>query len=33
MRAKMFSGDPPSFDEIMAVVGEFERRFNSFASS
>ncbi len=28
MRTEMFSGDPPSFDEIMAVVGEFEHRFN-----
>lgn len=32
MREAMFFSDPPSFDEILAVVGDFERRFNEEAS-
>jgi len=32
MRESMFFADPPSFDEILAVVGDFERRFNEEAS-
>ena len=28
MRGPMLFGETPSFDEILAVVGEFERRFN-----
>jgi hypothetical protein len=29
MRSEMFFGDVPRFDEILRVVAEFERRFNS----
>ena len=32
MRAGMFFEDPPQFDEILNVVGDFERRFNTAAS-
>ena len=32
MRETMFFGDPPEFDEIMEVVGEFERRFNTLTA-
>lgn len=32
MRTEMFFGEPPSFDEILRVVGEFERRFNQAAA-
>jgi predicted nucleotidyltransferase component of viral defense system len=32
MREVMFFGDPPSFKEILAVVAEFERRFNEIGS-
>jgi hypothetical protein len=28
MREDMFFGTVPSFDEIIRVVGDFERRFN-----
>ncbi|HUA68218.1 MAG TPA: nucleotidyl transferase AbiEii/AbiGii toxin family protein [Candidatus Saccharimonadales bacterium] len=28
MRSEMFFGDVPKFDEILCVVGEFEKRFN-----
>jgi hypothetical protein len=28
MRSEMFFGDVPKFDEILRVVGEFEKRFN-----
>jgi len=28
MAGSMFFGQVPSFDEILKVVGEFERRFN-----
>jgi len=28
MRGEMFFGDPPTFDEILRVVGGFEREFN-----
>ncbi len=28
MREAMFFGDPPSFDEILSVVNEFEKEFN-----
>ena len=28
MREAMFFGDPPGFDEILRVVGEFEAKFN-----
>ncbi|MBM3357762.1 MAG: nucleotidyl transferase AbiEii/AbiGii toxin family protein [Betaproteobacteria bacterium] len=28
MRETMFIGEPPEFDEILRVVGEFEQRFN-----
>ena len=27
---EMFFGEVPSFDEILRVVSEFERRFNEF---
>jgi hypothetical protein len=29
MRESMSFGEPPSFDDILDVVGEFERRFNA----
>lgn len=29
MRDEMFFGDVPKFDEILDVVGDFERSFNS----
>lgn len=32
MREAMFFGESPDFDEILTVVGEFERRFNAVAS-
>lgn len=32
MRETMFFGEPPQFDEILEVVGEFERRFNALAA-
>lgn len=32
MSESMFYGDKPDFDEILTVVGEFERRFNAVAS-
>ena len=32
MRSEMFFGDVPKFDEILRVVGEFEKRFNSPSS-
>ncbi len=32
MRETMFFGDAPAFDEILRVVGEFERRFNTAAA-
>jgi hypothetical protein len=28
MKKEMFFGEVPAFDEILRVVGEFERRFN-----
>ena len=28
MRAEMFFGEVPTFEEILRVVGEFERLFN-----
>jgi hypothetical protein len=28
MRAEMFFGEVPAFDEILRVVGDFEKRFN-----
>ena len=31
MREAMFFGDPPTFDEILAVVSDFERQFNASA--
>ena len=31
MRTEMFFGEVPSFEEILCVVGEFERRFNDTA--
>ena len=33
MRAGMFFNDPPRFDEILNVVQDFERRFNSTATA
>lgn len=33
MRGSMFFGEAPAFDEILRVVGEFERRFNAAAGS
>jgi hypothetical protein len=33
MRDTMFFGEAPAFDEILDVVGEFERRFNAGARS
>lgn len=33
MRGTMFFGEPPEFEEILRVVGEFERRFNSSGPS
>lgn len=33
MKKEMFFGDVPDFDEILRVVGDFERRFNSVAIS
>jgi hypothetical protein len=33
MRDTMFFGEAPAFDEILAVVGEFERQFNAGARS
>lgn len=33
MRGPMFFGDPPTFYEIMNVVGNFERRFNETAAA
>jgi len=33
MRREMFFGDPPSFDEILRVVGEFEQQFNKTAAA
>jgi hypothetical protein len=33
MREAMFFGETPDFDEILRVVGEFERRFNRTAAS
>jgi hypothetical protein len=33
MRGPMFFGDPPSFDEIMEVVGTFERDFNQSSAA
>ncbi|MEJ0090564.1 MAG: nucleotidyl transferase AbiEii/AbiGii toxin family protein [Limisphaerales bacterium] len=32
MRGEMFFGDVPKFDEILRVVGDFEKRFNQSAS-
>lgn len=32
MRETMFFGDPPQFDKILEIVGEFERRFNALAA-
>jgi hypothetical protein len=32
MRETMFFGEPPEFAEILNVVGDFERRFNTAAS-
>jgi len=32
MRSEMFFGEVPTFDEILRVVGEFEKRFNQLAS-
>jgi len=32
MRETMFFGEPPEFEEILRVVAEFEKRFNSVAS-
>jgi len=29
MRGAMFFGEVPAFDEVMRVVGEFERAFNA----
>jgi hypothetical protein len=31
MREAMFFGETPDFDEILVVVGDFERRFNKTA--
>jgi len=31
MRTEMFFGDVPAFDEILRVVGEFEKTFNATA--
>ena len=31
MREAMFFGDPPTFDEILAVVADFEQQFNATA--
>ena len=28
MRGEMFFGEVPTFDEILRVVGDFEKRFN-----
>ena len=33
MRGPMFFGEAPDFDEILRVVGDFERRFNQMAAS
>lgn len=33
MRESMFFGEAPAFDEILRVVGEFERRFNASVQS
>jgi hypothetical protein len=33
MRETMFFGEPPAFAEILNVVGDFERRFNSTATA
>jgi len=32
MRGEMFFGDVPKFDEIIRVVGDFEKRFNNHHS-
>ena len=31
MRSEMFFGDVPKFDEILRVVGDFEKRFNQLS--
>ena len=33
MSREMFVGDVPAFDEILRVVGEFEREFNRMAAA
>ena len=33
MREAMFFGESPDFDEILRIVGEFERRFNKMAAA